>query len=38
MNVLEMVTTAVRVMFRGGKAYWLWIALLVTLLAWGGAA
>ncbi len=29
---------SVRVVLRGGKAYWLWIALLLTLMGVGGAA
>jgi molybdopterin-containing oxidoreductase family membrane subunit len=38
MSAGEVVTTALRFMLRGSKAYWLWIALLAALVAWGGMA
>ena len=38
MGPIEFVRTAARFMLRGGKAYWLWVGILLSLLVWGGAA
>jgi len=38
MGPVEFVGTALRFMLRGGKAYWLWVAVLLVLIGWGGSA
>jgi Ni/Fe-hydrogenase subunit HybB-like protein len=38
MGPIKFVTTSAHFALRGGKAYWLWIALLVALIIWGGLA
>jgi molybdopterin-containing oxidoreductase family membrane subunit len=38
MGLWQFLTTSVRLVLRGGMAYWLWMAFLVALIAWGGLA
>jgi Ni/Fe-hydrogenase subunit HybB-like protein len=38
MGPLRFITTSARVVLRGGRLYWLWLALLVLLIVWGGLA
>src|SRR3990172_9548049 len=38
MGPVKFVTTSARFVFSGGKAYWLWIGLLLALIAWGALA
>jgi Ni/Fe-hydrogenase subunit HybB-like protein len=38
MGPFTFIATSARFALRGGKAYWLWVASLVTLIAWGGFA
>jgi len=38
MGPIKFVTTSAHFALRGGKAYWLWIGLLVALIIWGGLA
>ena len=38
MGPIQFVQTSVRFVLRGGKAYWLWVLLLVALIVWGGIA
>ena len=38
MGPLKFVTTSARFVLNGGRAYWLWIALLLSLITWGGLA
>ncbi|HVN83283.1 MAG TPA: NrfD/PsrC family molybdoenzyme membrane anchor subunit [Candidatus Binatia bacterium] len=38
MGPIEFVTTSTRFVLRGGIAYWLWLALLLALIGWGGLA
>jgi len=38
MGPIKFVTTIAHFALRGGKAYWLWIGLLVALIIWGGLA
>jgi molybdopterin-containing oxidoreductase family membrane subunit len=35
---VKFATTSARFVLSGGKAYWLWIGLLLTLIVWGGLA
>jgi len=35
MGPLQFATTSARFVLRGGKAYWIWIALLMALIVWG---
>jgi Ni/Fe-hydrogenase subunit HybB-like protein len=38
MGPLELLSTSARFVVRGGKAYWLWMAFLLVMIAWGGLA
>lgn len=38
MGPIEFVNTSARFVLRGGKAYWLWVASLLAIVLWGGAA
>jgi molybdopterin-containing oxidoreductase family membrane subunit len=38
MKALRIAVTALRLVLRGGAAYWAWIAFLAALIAWGGLA
>jgi len=38
MGFFRFVATGARFALRGGTAYWLWMAVLLSLIAWGGAA
>jgi molybdopterin-containing oxidoreductase family membrane subunit len=38
MGPVKFVTTSARFVFSGGKAYWLWISLLLALIVWGALA
>jgi Ni/Fe-hydrogenase subunit HybB-like protein len=38
MGPLQFLATSIRLALRGGRAYWLWVGLLVALIAWGGLA
>ena len=38
MGLFQFLATSIRLVLRGGKAYWLWLILLVALIAWGGLA
>jgi len=38
MSIYEFLTRSIRLALRGGKVYWMWIALLVALMIWGGLA
>ena len=38
MGPIRFIATSARFVLRGGKAYWLWIAFLLALIAWGGLA
>lgn len=38
MGPIEFASTSARFVLNGGKAYWLWIGLLLVLIVWGGLA
>jgi Ni/Fe-hydrogenase subunit HybB-like protein len=38
MGPIQFATTGTRFVLRGGRAYWLWMVLLLLLLVWGGLA
>jgi Ni/Fe-hydrogenase subunit HybB-like protein len=38
MGPAQIIATSARFVFRGGKAYWLWLAFLIAMIVWGGAA
>lgn len=38
MGLLKFLTTSAGFVLSGGKAYWLWISLLLVLIVWGGVA
>lgn len=38
MGPIKFITTSARFVLNGGRAYWLWIAVLLALITWGGSA
>ncbi|HXQ20422.1 MAG TPA: hypothetical protein VN812_02025, partial [Candidatus Acidoferrales bacterium] len=38
MGPLGFITTSVRFILHGGKAYWVWVGCLLALMIWGGLA
>ncbi|HVO27244.1 MAG TPA: NrfD/PsrC family molybdoenzyme membrane anchor subunit [Candidatus Margulisiibacteriota bacterium] len=38
MGPAQIIATSARFVFRGGKAYWLWISFLLAMILWGGSA
>jgi Ni/Fe-hydrogenase subunit HybB-like protein len=38
MGPAQIIATSARFVFRGGKAYWLWLGFLLAMILWGGSA